>query len=175
MTFKSKIPRRPVKQYEGANPGVPRPAARALIAAFEANAQNIATLERGSADSLPSRPFLKPSAAPRPPRDPAVAHGNAIKASARGEACTVRLEGICTFDPATTIWSHARWGAQLGAAGRGMADKALDVCGAYACTACDAAYDQLTGAKHLTREQIDLDWCKGHFRSLGILSQKGLI
>lgn len=108
------------------------------------------------------------------PRDPMVSRGTRIRESARGEACQVRYAGVCACDPAHTIWSHARWGAQLGDSGRGMCTKAADICGAYACTACDAAYDgqARTG---LTREALDLDWCLGHFRSLGILVEKGLV
>lgn len=162
MTFKSKTERRPVKQYEGANPGAPRTVVQAVMATMPGAC-------------LP-RMVPKPGAAPRPPRDPAVAHGNAIKDSARGEECTVRLEGVCSFDATKTIWSHARWGAQLGVvAGRGMSSKALDVCGAYACTDCDAVYDGQRSWSNLTRQQIDLDWCLGHFRSLGRLSLKGLL
>jgi len=96
-----------------------------------------------------------------------------ITESARGEDCQVRLPGICSFDPAKTIWSHCRHGS----AGRGKAIKAIDLAGAYACTSCDAAYDQMLGARQagLTREQIDLDWFHGHMRSLVILKNKGLI
>lgn len=94
-----------------------------------------------------------------------------IRESANGEDCQVRLVGVCSFDSTKTIWSHARWGA----GGKGGALKALDVAGAYCCTDCDAAFDQLRGAGALTREQIDLDWFHGHLRSLVILKQKGLI
>lgn len=94
-----------------------------------------------------------------------------ITESARGEDCQVRYIGICTHDPEKTIWSHARHGA----GGRGKSIKGLDIAGAYACTACDAAYDQMTGAKHMTREELDLDWFMGHLRSLVILKEKGLI
>ena len=93
-----------------------------------------------------------------------------ITRSARGEDCQVRLEGICSFDPEKTIWSHARWGS----AGRGKSIKALDLCGAYCCVNCDAAFDGQAKTE-LTREQIDADWCQGHFRSLVILEQKGLL
>jgi hypothetical protein len=93
-----------------------------------------------------------------------------ITSSANGEDCQVRLTGVCTYDSAKTIWSHARWGA----AGRGKAIKANDLAGAYCCTACDAAYDgQLKTT--LTRAEIDADWCMGHFRSLVKLAEKGLI
>lgn len=94
-----------------------------------------------------------------------------ITESARNEDCQVRIPGICTFDPAKTIWSHCRHGA----AGKGRGIKALDIAGAYACTACDAAYDQMIGAKHMTRAEVDLDWFMGHVRSLVRLKEKGLI
>jgi len=93
-----------------------------------------------------------------------------IRKSANGEDCQMRLPGICTHDPATTIWSHARWGS----AGRGKSIKALDEAGAYTCTRCDAAYDGQLKTVY-TRDQIDADWCQAHFRSLVILKQKGLI
>lgn len=93
-----------------------------------------------------------------------------ITASARGEDCQVRLTGVCTYNPETTIWSHARWGA----AGRGKAIKAHDLAGAYCCTACDAVYDGQASTS-MTRAEIDYDWCMGHFRSLIILANKGLI
>jgi hypothetical protein len=167
MTFRSKHPPRPVKQYEGANVGTPRP----TVARHPESA--LALLDDLEVVEMPVG--LRRVAPYTPPRDPAVAQGNKIRDSARGEACTVRLIGVCSFDPERTIWSHARWGAQLCDAGRGMATKALDLCGAYACTDCDAVYDGQRAAPHLTREQIDLDWCLGHFRSIGRLSLKGLL
>jgi len=94
-----------------------------------------------------------------------------IRQSARGEECTVRIPGACTFDPATVIWSHA----PLGAAGKGRGLKALDLCGAYCCTACDAVID---GQRPLppgeTRDSVLLAWMFGHMRSLVRLRQKGL-
>jgi len=84
----------------------------------------------------------------------------------------VRLIGICTGDNEKTIWSHARWGY----AGRGKGIKAPDIAGAYACTDCDAVYDgQRKPPAGVTREQVDADWSAGHFRSLLILREKGLI
>lgn len=158
MTFK-RPPARPAKQYEGANPAAPR--------SRVATSDIVSTLEFGS-QTTPSRPKLKTVETDE-------SLGRRIRESARGEECLVRLVGVCTHDATTTIWSHGRWGAQLGGAGRGMSTKALDLCGAYACSACDAAFDQHAGAKHLTREQIDMDWMLGHLRSLGRLHEKGLL
>jgi len=96
----------------------------------------------------------------------------AIRDSARGEDCQVRIAGACTFDPATTIWSHA----PLGAAGKGRGIKAIDLAGAYCCTACDAVIDgQRPLPAGLTRQQAELDWFHGHMRSLVRLKQKGLV
>lgn len=95
-----------------------------------------------------------------------------IRESARGEECLVRIPGVCTHDPATVIWSHARWMS----AGKGKAIKAIDIAGAYACTACDAVFDgQAKAPAGMTREQIDLDWFHGHLRSLVRLAEKGVI
>ena len=153
-----------VKQYDGEAPDKPR-----------------AVVERTgyvSALGLMFGPHALPPVPPKPTkseRDQSEALGLRIRESARGEACTVRLVGVCSHDPAQTIWSHARWGAQLGEAGRGMATKAIDLAGAYCCTACDAAFDGQVRVDHLTRDEIDRDWMLGHLRSLGILARKGLV
>lgn len=155
---------RPAKVYDGAAPSAPRrvaPSNGTVLRALEALAN-----EAPSTVRQPTRSH---------PRDEEAAFGRRIRESARGEACTVRLTGVCTHDPATTVWSHGRWGAQLGDAGRGMGTKALDLCGAYACTACDAVFDGQARAPHLTRDEIDLDWLMGHLRSLGRLHEKGLV
>ena len=93
-----------------------------------------------------------------------------ISESARGEDCQVRYIGVCCYDQAKTIWSHCRHLA----AGRGKGIKAVDAAGAYACTPCDAAYDQMQGT-NATRNELDADWNMGHFRSLVKLKEKGLI
>lgn len=95
-----------------------------------------------------------------------------IRQSARGEDCTVRIPGVCRGHPDYTIWSHA----PLGAAGKGRSIKALDLCGAYCCTACDAVIDgQAPLPAGYTRDQALQDWFYGHMRSLVRLRQKGLV
>ena len=94
-----------------------------------------------------------------------------IRDSARGEECTVRIVGACTYDPARTIWSHA----PLQAAGKGRSLKAVDIAGAYCCTACDEVIDgQRPLPPGATRESVMLDWFMGHMRSLVLLKRKGL-
>ncbi len=95
-----------------------------------------------------------------------------ITASAREESCQVRIIGICTGDNAKTIWSHARWHY----AGRAKSQKAPDIAGAYCCTDCDAVYDgQKKPPSGMTRGDVDADWTAGHFRSLLLLIEKGLV
>lgn len=95
-----------------------------------------------------------------------------IREAARDEDCLVRLPGVCCFDPAKSIWSHAKWAS--GGKGRGL--KAIDLAGAIACTSCDAVYDgQAKPPPGMTRDEIDLAWFHGHLRSLVRLKEKGII
>lgn len=96
----------------------------------------------------------------------------AIRDSARGEDCQVRIPGACTGNPEHTIWSHA----PMGAAGKGMGIKAVDVAGAYCCTTCDAVVDgQRPAPAGMTRDAVLLAWFMGHMRSLVMLARKGLV
>ena len=94
----------------------------------------------------------------------------AIRDSARGEDCLVRLPG-CPGDPAMTIWSHNRHQR----AGKGGALKAIDLNGAYCCTYCDAIYDgQRPLPAGASRQEVELAWFMAHAESLVRLKQKGL-
>lgn len=141
--FKAKAPApKPAKQVDYTPR--PRPVAQAV------------------AELPPSKPVLKTPEA----------HDQRIRDSARGEECTVRIVGVCTHDPAHTIWSHA----PLQAAGKGRGWKSICLAGAYCCTACDAVIDgQRPLPPGATRDSVMLDWFMGHMRSLVILKQKGLV
>ena len=96
----------------------------------------------------------------------------AIRDSANGEECHVRLLGTCNGRVDTTVWSH--WPGLD--ADRGMGLKAVDVAGAYACVAC---HDAVDGRTHTgpgcDRGAIVMGWMLGHLRSLVTLARKGLI
>jgi hypothetical protein len=95
-----------------------------------------------------------------------------IRESARDEDCTVRLPLTCKWLPEYTIWSHAPWGS----GGKGRSLKALDLCGAYCCTACDAVVDgQAPVPAGMTKQDVTVAWFHGHLRSLVRLKEKGLI
>lgn len=96
----------------------------------------------------------------------------AIRDSAKGEECLVRIPGVCRGGTEHTIWSHA----PLGAAGKGRGVKSLDLAGAYCCTACDSCADgQSKRPNGMTRTDVLLAWHEGHMRSLVRLAQKGLV
>ena len=146
MSFQ-RAPARPAKQYEGSNPSAPRAPATPIAAE-------------------PSRAIIRLPEPKTPDRK-----SQSIRDSARGEECTVRIIGACTRDPAHTIWSHA----PLQSAGKGGAIKSLDLCGAYACTSCDAVIDgQRPMPPGASPASVMLDWFNGHMRSLVRLRQKGL-
>lgn len=96
----------------------------------------------------------------------------AIRDSAKGEECLIRISGVCNFNPETTVWCHLP-----GIDGdRGMGLKAIDHCGAFGCSACHDVLDMRAKLPAgLTREQVLLDFFFGHMRSLVRLSQKGLL
>lgn len=95
----------------------------------------------------------------------------AIRDSANGEECLVRLPG-CPNDRAMTIWSHNRHQR----AGKGGAIKALDLNGCYCCTSCDAIYDaQVPLPVGVTRVEVELAWFMAHAESLVRLAAKGLV
>jgi len=51
-----------------------------------------------------------------------------ITDSAEGEECTLRIPGVCNYDPRTTVFAHMNGG--------GMGYKHHDIHGCYACSDC---------------------------------------
>jgi hypothetical protein len=92
-----------------------------------------------------------------------------IRASARGEQCTLRF-ACCNFDPATTVWCHSNRAAD----GKGMGIKARDHEGAYGCSACHAWLDG-GYAGHMRRETVDIFFDLARANSQTILRAKGLM
>jgi hypothetical protein len=60
-----------------------------------------------------------------------------IRNSAKGQECQVRLNGICNFNPETTVYAHI-------ARGSGMGQKCNDIHGTYCCSACHDEIDRRT-------------------------------
>lgn len=58
----------------------------------------------------------------------------ALRQSARGRDCTLRLPGVCNGLPETTVLAHALTG--------GMGGKCSDTVAFFACSACHSVYDR---------------------------------
>ena len=71
----------------------------------------------------------------------ALARSKKIMNSAKGENCTLRLIGICNFNPETTISAH------IGRR-RGMGIKAGDNMVVYACRDCHSEIDSYHKSKY---------------------------
>ncbi|WP_189400911.1 MULTISPECIES: nuclease domain-containing protein [unclassified Mesorhizobium] len=59
-----------------------------------------------------------------------------LRDSAKGQACTFAIPGICNHDPATTVLCHIRDES------KGLSNKANDYSAAFGCHACHDAIDQ---------------------------------
>lgn len=95
-----------------------------------------------------------------------------IRQSARGEDCTINLEGVCNYDPQTTVWAHSNRFAD----GKGMGRKADDANGAYACHSCHAVYDrQMKRPDHLSLDDVEEAFTLAMEKSRAILIRKGLV
>lgn len=92
-----------------------------------------------------------------------------IRASARGEACTLRLP-VCNFNPETTVWCHSNRMAD----GKGMGIKARDEEGCYGCSACHAFLDGGYAGK-MPRSLVDTYFDLARTESQAILKNKGLM
>lgn len=93
-----------------------------------------------------------------------------IRDSARGKECLLKFPGCLGSE--ATVWSHYRGEA----GGKGMGLKADDLCGAYACTHCDAIYDgQKPIPSGLGLTAVWLAWYDAHIQSIVILHAEGVL
>lgn len=94
-----------------------------------------------------------------------------IRKSARGELCHMRFPGICSGGGEDTIWAHSPYYED----GKGVAQKAHDVLGCYACYHCHAELDGRTHRTGLTRFEIKELFHMALKRSLVTAWLKGVI
>jgi hypothetical protein len=94
----------------------------------------------------------------------------AIRESANGEQCLVRLPGC--DGGATTVWCHL----PEAVAGRGMGLKGIDILGAYGCRNChDIADRRAPRPEGMTEHDVALMFYRALARSVVRLAQKGLV
>lgn len=95
-----------------------------------------------------------------------------IRRSARGEACTLLIPGVCTGDTSTTVLCHSNRLED----GKGLGLKAPDTEACYGCSAC---HDVLDGRRPLpgwmTRSQLDHVFDRARTITQEKLKQKGLM
>ena len=92
-----------------------------------------------------------------------------ITKSAKDEHCQIGIIGVCTDK--NVVWCHAI-GLQ---AGKGIGKKSPDILGAYGCQDCHDAYDRRVTHDDIPYREIEMDFHRGHQRSVLILIDKGLI
>ena len=90
--------------------------------------------------------------------------------SANGESCTIRIPGVCCFDPSTTVFAHIS-GVRFG---HGTAKKTK--LGAYACFKCHELIDgRAPRPENMTLQDVKTAHYEGTFETLLRLSDKGLV
>ncbi|MFU4461635.1 nuclease domain-containing protein [Pseudomonas aeruginosa] len=73
----------------------------------------------------------------------------AVRDAARDEECTVRIAGICNYRTDTTVFAH------LPDESKGMGEKADDLSGCFACSAC---HDALDGRRKHDLSAEEVEW-----------------
>lgn len=93
---------------------------------------------------------------------------------ARGRDCTIRLPGVCNFNPETSVWCHGRSMAE----GKGLGMKVRDIHGAIGCSACHEFVDRngkSNPPEGMTWQDVDLAFYEGKARSLNQLIDAKLV
>jgi hypothetical protein len=95
-----------------------------------------------------------------------------IRRSARGEACTLMIPGICTNDTSTTVLCHSNRLED----GKGLGLKTPDTEACYGCSAC---HDVLDGRRPrpswLSSENLQMAFDRARTNTQRKLKEKGLM
>lgn len=86
-----------------------------------------------------------------------------IRNSARGQDCTLRLVGICNFNPETTVLAHIGFDS-------GIATKCGDNMAVFACSNCHAEIDSNGRSKYASDKLRALEETQQSLISAGLLS-----
>lgn len=93
-----------------------------------------------------------------------------ITESARGENCTIRIPGVCNFNPETVVFCHIS-GVRFG---HGVGKKTK--WGAYGCSSCHDVVDGRQPRPHgMTYEEAHAAHLEGVIETLNKLVEKGLL
>lgn len=86
-----------------------------------------------------------------------------------GRECQVRMPGICRPHPEDCVLAHCQTPAGI----RGMGQKAPDLLGAWACSACHDEYDRRT--RNVDVDQARLWFYEGLLRTQAQLIKEGKV
>lgn len=92
-----------------------------------------------------------------------------LRRAAQGRECMVRVDGVCNFNPETTVLAHYRL---TGFCGMGM--KPDDALGAWACSACHDAIDGRTKTAY-THDELEAMHMRGVMRTFATLRKEGIL
>lgn len=92
-----------------------------------------------------------------------------FRKQARGRECTVRIPGVCNFNPETSVLAHYRL---AGTCGTGC--KPDDLQGAISCNECHDAIDGRTKTEY-SYDELKLMHAEGVMRTLAIWRREGFI
>ena len=87
-----------------------------------------------------------------------------LRNSAKGQACTLQIPGVCNANPETTVLCHAP--SEV----KGMGNKSHDFHAAFGCSACHEALDQ-----HRVGEWEYFYWLRGIQRTQAHWQAKGML
>lgn len=88
-----------------------------------------------------------------------------LRASAKGQNCTIQIPGICNHDPETTVLAHAP--SEV----KGAATKSHDFHACFACYACHKALDN----HDLEKWEEYFFWLRGLQRTQSIWHSMGIL
>ena len=91
-----------------------------------------------------------------------------IRQSAKGEACTLNIAGVCNYNKETTVLCH------FPSEHNGIGTKSPDYCAGYGCSACHDAIDNRIDAG-LTDYEREFYMQRSTVRTIGRLIDKGII
>ena len=92
----------------------------------------------------------------------------ALRASAKGEECTLNIAGVCNYNSETVILAH------LPDESHGMSRKSDDI---SACFACDNCHSVIDGRVTFDMSKAEKEWYmrRGQTRTLRKFIEKGLV
>lgn len=88
-----------------------------------------------------------------------------LRASAKGQNCTIQIPGICNHDPETTVLAHAP--SEV----KGAATKSHDFHACFACHACHETLDQ----HRVEKWEEYFYWLRGIQRTQAYWQAKGML